>query len=182
MSQQNTIIGEQSFEWNQDHGCHREGIASPLNGGGDWDFVENENAAYRIARNAVSRILEPPIMAQMWMNSKAYSLAQEYMTEEHAKEFNTYWRWATDLQGQLEQDTCEIAALVVQNLPAKLTSLNEMLDASMVESGFCCSANIDAFIQGHMPGYWIPEMEQTLPDFKPEWLSIEGPNAPLERD
>ena len=46
MSDQNT--DGKTFDWNQDHGCHREGIQSSFTGG-DWDFVENENAAYRIS-------------------------------------------------------------------------------------------------------------------------------------
>ena len=182
MTEKNTATDGKTFEWNQDHGCHREGIADPVSNSSEWDLYETDNLAVRLADNARHRILTPLVMVQMWMFHRTYTLAKKYMTEEQAQEFFNYWRWASDLQTEIEQRGSEIAALVVQNLPAKLTSLDEMLTEAMAESGFCCPTNIDAFILGHMPDYRIPEMGKTCPDFKPEWLSIEGQNAPLERD
>ena len=181
MSDQNTAKDEKTFEWNQDHGCHREGIASPFTGG-DWDSIENDNAAYRIARNAGFWILNPLVMAQMWMHNRTYTLAKKYMTEEQAQEFYHYWRWTSDFQTDLETSLSEIVALVVQNLPAKLTSLDDMLNTAMVESGFCCKPNIDAFLRSHAPLNRTSLITRDIPEFKSEWLSIEGPNAPLEHD
>ena len=158
--------------WNEDHGCHREGITSPFTG--DWDLVENDNAGYWL--------LNPLVMAQMWLHNRTYTLAKEYMTEEQALEFYHYWRWTSDLQTDMEVTRCEIAALVLQNLPEKLTSLDEMLDTAMVESGFCCKTNIDAFLRSRVPNDRASGIARDIPDFKPEWLFIEGPNAPLERD
>lgn len=180
MSDRNTTSNPES-EWNQDHGCHREGIASPFTGG-DWDMVENDNAAYRLARNAGFRILNPLVMTQMWMATRMYTLAKQYMTEEQAAEFYWYHRWASDLQTDIKTRLCEISALVVQNLPAKLTSLNDMLDTAMVESGFCCPNNIAAYLRDAVTSHTVSEMEKTCPDFKREWLSLRGPNAPLETD
>ena len=172
-------IEADTSEWDPDH-CQKQGIDACCSG--DWDFVENDNAAYRIARNAHQRILHPFIMVQQWFVDKMYRLAQSDMTEEQLKQFNACHQWASDWQTTIETCICEISALVVQTIPSKLTSLEEMLGVAMGAGGFCCHENIDAYLRGHYPDYRVPEMEKTVPGFKAEWLTIQGPHAPLHSD
>lgn len=164
--------------WRPGHNCNREGIDSPFTG--EWDFVEEGNLVCHLAQTAAFRVVNPMVHLQMWMVNRVYKLAQEYLPEDKVKEFYWYWRWASDLQTDIEVRMCEAAALVTQNLPDKLTSLNEMLDSAMVESGFCCHPNLAAYIHDAVTSHTIAEMEQTIPDFKREWLSPKGPHAPLE--
>ena len=164
-------------QWEPGHDCDHA-----LKMDADWDTDGSEDTAFLMAQNTHNRILTPLVFAQMWMFHRTYTLAKKYMTEEQAQEFYHYWRFASDLQTSIETAICEISALVSQNLPAKLASLDKMLADAMTNSGFCCPTNIDAYLRDQTPSHRIIEMEKAIPDFKPEWLSIKGPNAPLERD
>ena len=169
-------IDTPDFKWNDDHDCDH--APEPLDA--DWDSDGSVDTGFLMAQNTHNRILTPLVLAQMWMFNRTYTLARKYMSEEQAQEFYYYWRFASDMQTSIETAICEISALVSQNLPTKLASLNKMLADAMADSGFCCPANIAAYLRDQTPEHRIAEMEKAIPDFQREWLSLDGPNAPLE--
>ena len=69
---------------------------------GDWNCAEDDNAAYRLARNATFRILNPLVLVQEGMFHWTYTIAKEYPPKDKRQAVYWYWRCASDLQTDFE--------------------------------------------------------------------------------
>ena len=98
--------------------------------------------------------------------------------EDKRTEFFWYYRWASDLQTHIEVEMCNVAALVVQNLPDELTTLTGLLRSALVAGGLCCTKAIDQHMVDVVGEYQISQMAapsapETLPTMS-WWLQTRG--------
>jgi len=76
-------------------------------------------------------------------------------------------------QHPLELNAC-VAGLVSANLPARFTSLDGTLRTAMVNSGLCCEEAANKLILSCLGRNEIALMEENIPGFNREWLTIQG--------
>ena len=120
-----------------------------------------------------NRILYPLVMLQCYMFHKALKIGSEHLPEYKREEFFHYATWASNLQTDIETGIADISALLVQNLPTQLASLQEMLRTAMVESGSCCTEAIIQYVRA-TADYQDDRLAKGIPEFNPEWLTVQG--------
>ena len=67
----------------------------------------------------------------------------------------------------------EVASMINRNQPTRLDTLEDMLQESLANSGFCCPAKVDSFLKKRA-AQAIGVCQRSIPEFDPEWLTLAG--------
>lgn len=155
-----------------DHECDREGVGT--NYTGEWDNVEDQDLPQRIIQNAMERVAHPLMMTKMYLSGKVIRIAEAHLPPDVSKTLYWHWRIDDDLETVLSQVNAHVAGAVSANLPARFTSLDGTLRTAMVNGGLCCEEAANQLIANCLSRHEMALMEEHIPGFNREWLTIQG--------
>lgn len=143
-----------------DHECDRQGVPGHFTG--EWDYAEDHDLPQLMIQNAMERVVHPLTMTKMHLSGKVLRIAEAHLSPDVAKDIYWHWRIDDDLETVLSQVTAHVA------------SLDGTLRTAMVNGGLCCEEAANQLIISCLSRYEIALMEEHIPGFNPEWLTIQG--------
>ena len=155
-----------------DHECAPQGV--PRDWTGELDSVEDFDLGQRIIWNAMERTSDPLSLFQMYLSNKLLAFAEANLPADVYREFYWHWRIGDDLELSLNNLTSKVASMVSANLPSRFTTLDQTLQTAMVEAGLCCEEAANQLIAECLSPNRKSEMDEHIPGFNREWLTISG--------
>jgi len=169
---------EAVFPLPADHECDREGVGAPYSG--EWDYAEDHDLPQLMIQNAMERVATPVSLTKMYLSGKVLRIAEAHLPPDVSKDLYWHWRIDDDLETVMGQVNAHVASLVSTNLPARFTSLDGTLRTAMVNGGLCCEEAANQLIASCLMRDEMALMEEHIPGFNPQWLTIQGAEDPKE--
>ena len=155
-----------------DHECARQGVPGHFTG--EWDYADDHDLPQLIIQNAMARVAHPLILTKMYLSGKVLRIAEAHLPPDVAKTLYWHWRIDDDLETVLSQVNAHVAGAVSANLPTRFTSLDGTLRTAMVNGGLCCEEAANQLIISCLSRHEMALMEEHIPGFNREWLTIQG--------
>lgn len=164
----------------EEHVCDRQGV--PAHYGAEWDGVEDGDLALCIVQTAVYRVVWPMRSVRLYLFNRLLEIFNESNSSNDLyEEFGKYLMWLTDFAGFEGQLATAVATSVAARIPDRFTTLDRTLREALVESGLCCEDATNKFIASTFGEKDLELMEGALPDFKKEWLTLNGERPSYEK-
>lgn len=133
----------------------------------------HDDVSVSIVEIATERALYGLRKVEMYLEQKAERFVQEHLS---STDWNTYMGMvgtAEDLEILYVTESIKLAALFAFNFPARVGIVEETLQEAVRASGFQSEADFDRRVREAV-AYIYDRVVETVPEFKDEWLTIEG--------
>ena len=156
------------------HHCDKSGVPDPYDTHRDWEINPGgDDLSYRFARVAIERVLYAVTHVQHELFGQSSEIARDNLPANQWDDFQRRAVLSCDLGVASQDMAIEVAAKVVNNIPAKRGTLERMLSVAMDDAGFCCEAAVDQFVADHI-GRFDLEILAALPGFGVESVTLAG--------
>ena len=161
------------------HKCINPGVTYPYDD--DWNFNgEREHLAILFVENATQRVLYAGVTLKRYLNERLYGFVERHLPADQWEPFRRIWLEAEAIDSWLSTLELDIAAGVMVNLPPGLGIPSEMVQKALDAMGLCCDEAVDAFIADRAGPDLVADMQRQFPDFRAEWLTLQGARNRLE--
>ena len=133
----------------------------------------HDDVSVSIVEIATERALYGLRKVEMYLEQKAERFVQEHLS---STDWNTYIGMvgpAEDLESLYVTESIKLAALFAFNFPARVGVMEQTLQEAVRASGFQSEADFDRLVTEAV-GYMYDRLAEAMPEFKDEWLTIEG--------
>jgi hypothetical protein len=83
-------------------------------------------------------------------------------------------RGTDDISNCCRNMTIHVAARLALGIPTRWTTLEETLQAAMVNAGLCCEEAVNHLIEEELGPVTMKQLLEICPGFKKEWVTIQG--------
>jgi hypothetical protein len=158
------------------HFCDKPGIPcncdrkySECNDWGD----RSDDMTDQLVWAGVNRLTMPLSDLSDYMARMARDAAQEDIPT-YGKDCPKYAMWEDDISNCCRNMTIHVAARLALGIPTRWTTLEETLQAAMVNAGLCCEEAVNHLIEEELGPVTMKQLLEICPGFKKEWVTIQG--------
>jgi len=146
----------------------------------DMDIDELTLIPDVLTRSAVWQVLHALDQCNQHLSTMVDAICKLHLPEPALTEWGRIAGPLEEMQAAHQQLSAEVAALVNQNAPPTVTTVEDMLHQTLQNSGFCCAERVDNYVtEGAGPA--IAFCQRQIPGFDPAWLTLAG-SAKLRKE
>jgi len=156
---------------NNAHRCSTQGLPFPRS----WDFnPDTEDLASIIAEKGIQRLLYAVNHVHSYLEKVTLAIAHDHLPPEYQKQFDDCWLEAEAFGTGLLCLIEELAGCIGHHIPAKMGTMEDMLQEALAVSGFCCEAKVDEYMERYLGGSMDDNLNRMFPELQREWMTLEG--------